>query len=469
MFSTVLVANRGEIALRVARACRELGIRTVAVYSTADRDSAVVRFADQAVHIGPPPSKNSYLSVPAIIEAARQTGAQAIHPGYGFLSEDPDFAEICEAHGIVFIGPPAPVMQQLGDKAVARSVMARAGLPVLPGSTGALTSAAEAKELAREVGYPVILKAVAGGGGRGMAVVRDADDLRLAYRETQAHARAVFGDDRLYLERFVEDARHVEVQVLCDTHGSVIHLGERDCSVQRRHQKLIEESPAPGLPDELREAIRAAAVRGAAAVGFVGAGTFEFVLTPDHEFYLMEINCRLQVEHTVTELVTGVDIVREQITIAAGLPLSVRQEEVGIRGVAIECRVNAEDPDRDFAPAPGLLAEFVPPGGPFVRVDTHAFPGWRVGPDYDSLLAKTSVWAPDRDQAIARMDRALGEFQIAGAGVRTTLGFLRETLAHPLFRAARHTTGLVGSRLEEARRLVEAARAATEERAAVST
>ncbi|WP_329561498.1 acetyl-CoA carboxylase biotin carboxylase subunit [Kitasatospora sp. NBC_01266] len=468
MFSTVLVANRGEIALRVARACRELGIRTVAVYSTADRDSAVVRFADQAVHIGPPPSKNSYLSVPAIIEAARQTGAQAIHPGYGFLSEDPDFAEICEAHGIVFIGPPAPVMQQLGDKAVARSVMARAGLPVLPGSTGALTSAAEAKELAREVGYPVILKAVAGGGGRGMAVVRDADDLRLAYRETQAHARAVFGDDRLYLERFVEDARHVEVQVLCDTHGSVIHLGERDCSVQRRHQKLIEESPAPGLPDELREAIRAAAVRGAAAVGFVGAGTFEFVLTPDHEFYLMEINCRLQVEHTVTELVTGVDIVREQITIAAGLPLSVRQEEVGIRGVAIECRVNAEDPDRDFAPAPGLLAEFVPPGGPFVRVDTHAFPGWRVGPDYDSLLAKTSVWAPDRDQAIARMDRALGEFQIAGAGVRTTLGFLRETLAHPLFRAARHTTGLVGSRLEEARRLVEAARAATEERAAVS-
>ncbi|MDH6117696.1 acetyl-CoA carboxylase biotin carboxylase subunit [Kitasatospora sp. GAS204A] len=448
MFSTVLVANRGEIALRVARACRELGIRTVAVYSTADRDSAVVRFADQAVHIGPPPSRGSYLSVPAIIEAALQTGAQAIHPGYGFLSEDPDFAEICEMHGIVFIGPPAPVMQQLGDKAVARTVMAGAGLPVLPGSIGALTSAAEAKELAREVGYPVILKAVAGGGGRGMAVVRGADQLRLAYRETQAHARAVFGDDRLYLERFVEDARHVEVQVLCDTHGSVIHLGERDCSVQRRHQKLIEESPAPGLSPAVRDALRAAAVRGAAAVGFVGAGTFEFVLTPEHEFYLMEINCRLQVEHTVTELVTGVDIVREQITIAAGLPLSVRQEDVTVRGVAIECRVNAEDPERDFAPAPGLLAEFVPPGGPFVRVDTHAFPGWRVGPDYDSLLAKTSVWAPDRDQAIARMDRALGEFQVAGSGVRTTLGFLREMLAHPLFRTARHTTGLVGSRHE---------------------
>lgn len=268
---TVLIANRGEIALRVARACRELGIRTVAVYSTVDRDSAVVRFADQAVQIGPPPAKASYLSIPAIIEAALQTGAQAIHPGYGFLSEDPDFAEVCEANDIVFIGPPAHVMQQLGDKAVARALMAKAGLPVLPGSTDALTSAAEAKELAQQVGYPVILKAVAGGGGRGMAVVEDADGLRHAYRETQAHARAVFGDDRLYLERFVQDARHVEVQVLCDRHGSVIHLGERDCSVQRRHQKLIEESPAPEMPTELREAMWAAAVRGAAAVGFVGA------------------------------------------------------------------------------------------------------------------------------------------------------------------------------------------------------
>ncbi|GAB2714192.1 acetyl-CoA carboxylase biotin carboxylase subunit [Kitasatospora kifunensis] len=449
MFSTVLIANRGEIALRVARACRELGIRTVAVYSTVDRDSAVVRFADQAVQIGPPPAKASYLSIPAIIEAALQTGAQAIHPGYGFLSEDPDFAEVCEANDIVFIGPPAHVMQQLGDKAVARALMAKAGLPVLPGSTDALTSAAEAKELAQQVGYPVILKAVAGGGGRGMAVVEDADGLRHAYRETQAHARAVFGDDRLYLERFVQDARHVEVQVLCDRHGSVIHLGERDCSVQRRHQKLIEESPAPEMPTELREAMWAAAVRGAAAVGFVGAGTFEFVLTPDHEFYLMEINCRLQVEHPVTELVTGVDIVREQITVAAGLPLSVRQDEVRTNGVALECRVNAEDPARDFAPAPGLLTEFVPPGGPFVRIDTHAYPGWRVGPDYDSLLAKAAVWAPDRAQAIARMDRVLEEFRVSGPGVRTTIGFLRSTLAHPLFQTAQHTTGLVASMSEE--------------------
>jgi acetyl-CoA carboxylase biotin carboxylase subunit len=293
-----------------------------------------------------------------------------------------------------------------------------------------------------------------------MAVVEDADGLRPAYRETQAHARAVFGDDRLYLERFVQDARHVEVQVLCDRHGSVIHLGERDCSVQRRHQKLIEESPAPDLPTELREAMWAAAVRGAAAVGFVGAGTFEFVLTPTHEFYLMEINCRLQVEHPVTELVTGVDIVREQITIAAGLPLSVRQDEVRTNGVALECRVNAEDPARDFAPAPGLLTEFVPPGGPFVRIDTHAYPGWRVGPDYDSLLAKAAVWAPDRAQAIARMDRVLEEFRVAGPGVRTTIGFLRGTLAHPLFQTAQHTTGLVASMSEEEEEDGQAAQAA---------
>ena len=450
IFSTVLVANRGEIALRVARACRELGIRTVAVYSTADRDSAVVRFADESVHIGPPPSKGSYLNVPAIIEAAVQTGAQAVHPGYGFLSEDPDFAEVCEANGLVFIGPPAQVMQQLGDKAAARTLMAGAGLPVLPGSTGALVSAAEAKDLAQQVGYPVILKAVAGGGGRGMAVVRDPDDLRLAYNETRAHARAVFGDDRLYLERYVEDARHIEVQVLCDTQGSAVHLGERDCSVQRRHQKLIEEAPASRLPQDLREAMWSAAVRGALAVGYVGAGTFEFVVTPDHEFYLMEINCRLQVEHPVTELVTGIDIVQEQIAIAAGRPLSFRQQDVVTRGVAVECRVNAEDPDRGFAPAPGLLTDFTPPGGPFVRVDTHAYAGWLVGPDYDSLLAKTAVWAPDRPRALARMDRALSEFRVDGPGVRTTLGFLRRTLAHPLFQTARHTTGLVDRMATEA-------------------
>lgn len=443
VFSTVLVANRGEIALRVLRACRELGMRTVAVYSTADRDSAVVRLADEAVHIGPPQSKASYLSVPAVIEAAHRTGAQAIHPGYGFLSEDPDFAEVCEDSGITFIGPPASVMQRLGDKAAARALMAEAGLPVLPGSTGAVATPAEAKDIAGRIGYPLILKAVAGGGGRGMAVVREPDALVPAFNETRAHARAVFGDERLYMERFVEHARHVEVQVLADRHGKVVHLGERDCSVQRRHQKMVEEAPAPNLPQERRTAMCAAAVRGAAAVGYVGAGTFEFVLTPDHEFYLMEINCRLQVEHPVTEMVTGIDIVREQILIAAGQPLTFGQSDVVRRGVAIECRVNAEDPDRGFAPTPGSLTEFVPPGGPFVRVDTHAFPGWRVGPDYDSLLAKTVAWAPDREQALARMDRALGEFRVGGGGVRTTLGFLRRVLARPEFRSATHTTGLI--------------------------
>ncbi|WP_405020609.1 acetyl-CoA carboxylase biotin carboxylase subunit [Kitasatospora sp. NBC_00070] len=451
MFSTVLIANRGEIALRVARTCRELGIRTVAVHSTADRDSAVVRFADQAVQIGPAPSRNSYLHIPSIIEAALQTGAEAIHPGYGFLSEDPDFAEICEANGITFVGPPPELMQQLGDKAVARTLMARAGLPVLPGSEGALSGPAEAAETAQRVGYPVILKAVAGGGGRGMAVVRDAADLLRAYGETRAHARAVFGDERLYLERYVDDARHVEVQVICDRYGSAIHLGERDCSVQRRHQKLIEESPGPHLPPELREAICAAAVQGALAVDYVGAATFEFVLAPSREFYLMEINCRLQVEHPVTEMVTGIDIVREQLGVAAGLPLAIRQQDVRPRGVAVECRVNAEDPDRGFAPTPGLLTEFVPPGGQFVRVDTHAYPGWYVGPDYDSLLAKAVVWAPDREQALARMDRALGEFRIDGTGLRTTTGFLRRVLARPEFRAGTHTTGLVDTMSEEAR------------------
>ena len=445
MFSTILVANRGEIALRIARACRELGIRTVAVYSTADRDSAVVRFADEAVHIGPPPAKAGYLNMPAVVEAARLTGADAIHPGYGFLSEDPDFAEVCESNGITFIGPSAAVMQRLGDKAACRELMAAAGLPVLPGSAGALMSAADAERVARSTGYPVILKAVAGGGGRGMAVVRDPDGLGAAYRETRAHAFAVFGDDRLYLERFVEDARHVEVQVLCDRHGGAVHLGERDCSVQRRHQKLVEESPAPGLPERLREEMCASAVRGALAAGYTGAGTFEFVLAPDGRYFLMEVNCRLQVEHPVTEMVTGVDIVREQILVAAGRPLSFGQPDVVPRGVAMECRLNAEDPEHGFAPTPGVLNEFVPPGGPFVRIDTHAFAGWRIGPDYDSLLAKAVVWAPDRDQACVRMDRVLREFRVSGDGVRTTAAFLRSVLERPEFRAARHTTGLVGA------------------------
>lgn len=449
LFDAVLVANRGEIALRVIRTCRELGIRTVAVYSTADRHSAAVRAADAAVQIGPAQAKRSYLFAPAIIEAALATGATAIHPGYGFLSEDPDFAEICAANGITFIGPPAGVMAALGDKATARGMMADAGLPVLPGSRQTVDAAADVLEVAENIGYPLIIKASAGGGGRGMAVVRDERDLMSTYRATRSAAQAVFGDGRVYLERFCERASHVEVQIVADTHGSVIHLGERDCSVQRRHQKLVEESPAPGLPRELAAEMAAAAVRGARAVGYVGAGTVEF-LVHDGGFTFMEINCRIQVEHPVTEVVTGIDLVREQIRVAAGLPLSVKQEDVRLTGAAIECRINAEDPARAFAPAPGVLEEFEPPGGPFVRVDTHAYTGWRVPSDYDSLLAKVIAWAPDREQALRRMDRALHETRVSGHGVRTTTGVLRDVLAHPVFRAGEHTTTFLDDLSSEA-------------------
>ncbi|SFQ64805.1 acetyl-CoA carboxylase, biotin carboxylase subunit [Amycolatopsis arida] len=448
MFDTVLVANRGEIALRVLRTCQEMGIRTVAVYSTADADSAVVRAADVAVQIGPPQPRGSYNSASAIVEAARQTGAQAVHPGYGFLSEDPDFAEICTANGLVFVGPPPDVIARLGDKAVARKLMSDAGLPLLPGSRRVVNELGEALALADEIGFPVIIKAVAGGGGRGMTVVRDRRELPGAYRRTRSTAQALFGNSRVYIERFCEQVRHVEVQVLADSHGNVLHLGERDCSVQRRNQKLVEETPAPGLDPRLRAAVADAAVRGARAVGYVGAGTFEF-LVADGEFYFMEINCRIQVEHPVTEMVTGVDLVREQLRVAAGEPLDLTQDEIQPRGVALECRVNAEDPLRDFAPTPGLLDEFQPPAGPFVRVDTHAFPGYRVQPHYDSLLAKVITWAPDRPQAIARMQRALRELTVSGAGVCNTADVLGEVLAHPDFRAGTHTTALLGAMLAD--------------------
>jgi len=442
VFDKLLIANRGEIALRIARACRELGVRTVAVYSTSDRDSAVVRFADEAVHIGPPPAKKSYLNAAAVLEAALRTGAQAIHPGYGFLSEDPDFAEACEANGITLVGPPAKVMATLGNKASARSMMAGAGLPLLPGSVDPL-DADEALRLAERIGFPAIVKAVAGGGGRGMAVVWHQGELAEKVRRTQATAQALFDDRRVYVERYLTRARHVEIQVLCDQHGQAVHLGERDCSVQRRHQKLIEETPAAALSKDLVRRMGEAAVRGATAAGYVGAGTFEFLVDPDGRFYFMEVNCRIQVEHPVTEMVTGVDLVQEQVRIAAGEPLRLRQNDIRPRGVSIECRINAEDPDRGFIPTPGVIDEFVPSGGPFVRVDTHAFPGCAVPPEYDSLLAKLVVWAPDREQAINRMQRALGEFRIAGAHVRTTIGFLRRVLDTPAFRTATHSTSLV--------------------------
>ena len=442
MFGSVLIANRGEIALRVARTCRELGIRVIAVCSTADRDSAVTRLADETVQVGPPPARGSYLNMAGILEAALRTNAEAIHPGYGFLSEDADFADACERYGLTFVGPPPDVLERIGDKAATRTLMAAAGLPILPGSDGTVASAADAGKVAGEIGYPVMLKAAAGGGGRGMAVVRHPGELVATYAETRAHAQAVFGDDRIYVERYVERPRHVEVQVLCDRHGGVIHLGERDCSVQRRHQKLVEETPAPRLPTGLAGCLREAAVHGARASGLVGAATVEF-LVEDATFTFTEINGRIQVEHPVTEMVTGLDIVRQQLSLAAGLPLQLRQADVGLSGVAVECRVNTEDPDRAFAPTPGTLEEFVVPGGPFVRVDTHAFVGWTVTPHYDPLLAKVVVWGSGRDEALDRMDRALAEFHIRGPHICTNIPFLRKVLAHPQFRGAQHTTGLV--------------------------
>ncbi|ROS44253.1 acetyl-CoA carboxylase biotin carboxylase subunit [Amycolatopsis thermoflava] len=441
MIGTVLVANRGEIAVRVVRTCQELGIRSVVAHSSADRESAAAKLADDAIQIGPGPAKESYLNIPAVIEAARAKGADAIHPGYGFLSENPDFAEVCEAEGITFIGPPAGVMERLGDKSTARAMMAEAGLPLLPGSREPLAGVAEAAALADEIGYPVIIKAVAGGGGRGMAVVRSAGEFAEAWARTRASAQAVFGDGRLYVERYLDSARHVEIQVLADTHGGVVHLGARDCSLQRRHQKLVEESPAPRLSPDVVAAMGEAAVQGARAAGYVGAGTFEFLVDTDGRFYFMEVNCRLQVEHPVTELVTGLDLVAEQIRVAAGEPLGYTAVEQ--RGVAIECRINAEDPARDFAPAAGRLAECELPAGPFTRVDTHAYRGYRIPPLYDSLLAKLIVWAPDRDAAIARMRRALAEVRLSGPGIATTTEFLAEVLDHERFRNATHDTRFI--------------------------
>jgi acetyl-CoA carboxylase biotin carboxylase subunit len=443
LFNRLLIANRGEIAVRVARACRELGIGVVAVYSTADRDSAVVRMADEAVHIGPPPAQDSYLNVPNIIEAALQTGAQAIHPGYGFLSEDPDFAEICAKEGLVFVGPRPEVMARLGDKTRARALMAAAGLPLLPGTVDPVATAHEGQRIAADIGYPVIIKAAAGGGGRGVTVVRDPADFAAAFHATRQTARAVFGDPAVYLERFLTSARHVEVQVLADEHGNAVHLGERDCSVQRRHQKLLEEAPSSRLDERQRAALGELAVRGALAVGYTGAGTLEFLLDTDGRCYLMEMNARIQVEHPVTEMVTGIDLVQEQIRIAAGQRLRVAQHQISVTGAAVECRINAEDPDRDFAPTPGRLVEFELPAGPWTRVDSGYRQGATVPPNYDSLLAKLIVWAPTRTAALARMRRALAELRVSGPGIATTAAFHQAVLGDPSFRAGTHDLNLV--------------------------
>ncbi len=432
MFKKVLIANRGEIALRVIRACRELGIQTVAVYSEADRESLHVRFADDDVCIGPPASRDSYLRIPRLIAAAEITGADAIHPGYGFLAENAEFAETCAASGITFIGPTPEQIRVMGDKASARRAMAEVGVPIVPGTPGPVEDVDEALGFAREIGFPVIIKAAAGGGGKGMRVARDPDDFARSFQLARSEALSAFGNGDVYVEKFLERPRHVEFQVLGDSKGKVIHLGERDCSVQRRHQKLIEEAPCPVMTPELRERMGEAAVRGAQAINYVGAGTVEMLLDTDGSFYFMEMNTRIQVEHPVTEMLTGVDLVKEQIRAAAGEPLTVSELPI-FRGHVIECRVNAEDPARNFQPSPGQIHTFHPPGGPGVRVDTHVYAGYKVPPYYDSLLAKLIVQGRDRAEAIRRMQIALESFVVEG--VTTTIPFLARVMQHPNFLA----------------------------------
>jgi acetyl-CoA carboxylase biotin carboxylase subunit len=430
LFRKVLIANRGEIALRVIRACRELGLRTVAVYSEADRESLHVRFADEDVCIGPPSARESYLNIPRIIAAAEITGADAIHPGYGFLAENAEFSEICEASEITFIGPTPQQIRQMGDKATARRTMREVGVPIVPG-TDAIADPDEALAAAREIGFPVLIKAAAGGGGKGMRVAKDEDEFLTAFGMARSEAGAAFGDDSVYVEKYLARPRHIEFQILGDTHGRIVHLGERDCSIQRRHQKLLEEAPSPALSPELRAAMGEAAVRGAKAIDYVGAGTIEMLLNEDNSFYFMEMNTRIQVEHPVTEMCTGFDLVKEQIRAAAGLPLSLPDVEIQLRGHAIECRINAEDPARNFAPSPGTITTFHLPGGPGVRVDTHAYAGYKVPQYYDSLLGKLIVHASTRDEAIARMKRALMETVIEG--VHTTIPFLLQVMDNPEF------------------------------------
>ncbi|MGE5689216.1 MAG: acetyl/propionyl/methylcrotonyl-CoA carboxylase subunit alpha [Pseudomonadota bacterium] len=437
MFDRVLVANRGEIAVRVIRACHELGIEAVAVYSTADEGSSHVRLADRAVRIGPAPAGKSYLSIPAVVAAAETTGCEAVHPGYGFLAENADFARACADNDLVFVGPPPEVMERMGDKAQAKRELGAADVPLVPGTDGG-ASLADVRRAAEELGYPVLLKAAAGGGGKGMRLVHTPHELAAAYSTAGAEAQGAFGDGSLYLEKAIVPARHVEIQVLCDTYGRVLTLGERECSIQRRHQKLIEESPSPALDPETREAMEAAAERACRAIGYVNAGTFEFLLGRDRSFYFIELNARLQVEHPVTEFVTGLDVVREQLRIAAGEPLAL-EGRAPRHGHAIEIRINAEDPSRGFAPAPGRITTLRLPGGPGVRVDTHVEAGVDVPPHYDSLLAKLVVLDADRPAAIARALRALRELEVGG--VPTTRDAALEIVASPAFRSGDYHTG----------------------------
>ena len=447
MFKKILIANRGEIALRIIRACKEMGIKTVAVYSEADRDSLHVRFADEIVCIGPGRPSESYLNVPRIISAAEVTGAEGIHPGYGFLAENADFAEACDESGLKFIGPKPDVIACMGDKAKARAAMLKAHVPAVSGSMGAVSGAEEALAVTAEIGYPVMIKASGGGGGKGMRIAYNDEELKKNFEAAGSEAEASFGNRDLYIEKFVSKPRHIEVQIMCDSQGNGIYLGERDCSVQRKHQKLIEETPSPAVTPDLRRRLGEAAVRGALAVGYDSAGTVEFLMDEEGSFCFIEMNTRVQVEHPVTEMVTGTDIIKEQIRVGAGLPLSMRQEDVRMDGHAIECRINAEDVDRDFAPCPGKLDAVNIPGGPGIRVDTHIYAQYVIPPFYDSLLAKLVAHAPTRDECIARVLRALDEFVVEG--VKTTVPFHRMALDSALFRSGVFDTSFVEKLAEE--------------------
>ncbi|QRR02526.1 acetyl-CoA carboxylase biotin carboxylase subunit [Dyadobacter sandarakinus] len=436
MFKKILIANRGEIALRVIRTCREMGIKTVAVYSTADRDSLHVRFADEAVCIGPPPSRQSYLSIQNIISAAEVTGADAIHPGYGFLSENAEFSQICADYGIKFIGATAAQINSMGDKATAKATMIQAGVPVVPGSEGLLESIEQGKKLAEGIGYPVIVKATAGGGGRGMRIINKPDEFEKAWNDARTESAAAFGNDGLYLEKFVEEPRHIEIQIIGDQYGKVCHLSERDCSIQRRHQKLVEETPSPIITPELREQMGAAAIKGAQAIGYEGAGTIEFLVDKNGDFYFMEMNTRIQVEHPITEEVTDFDLIKEQIKVAAGEPISGVNYTPKL--YAMECRINAEDPGASFRPAPGKITNLHFPGGHGIRIDSHVYSGYTIPPNYDSMIAKLIVSGQSREEVITRMKRALQEFVIEG--IKTTIPFHIKLMDDPGFKSGNFTT-----------------------------
>jgi acetyl-CoA carboxylase biotin carboxylase subunit len=444
-FSKILIANRGEIALRILHSCKELGISTVAVHSSIDRQALHVQLADESVCIGPPPSGKSYLNIPNIISAALTRNATAIHPGYGFLAENARFAEICADHKIIFIGPSPEAIRAMGDKSTAKKTMQQAGVPTVPGSPGLIDSEEEALKIASKIGYPVIIKATAGGGGRGMRLVRQESEFGRLFRAAQGEAEAAFGNAGVYLEKFIERPRHIEFQILADNYGNVVHLGERDCSIQRRHQKLLEEAPSPFLTPNLRKKMGEAAIKAAKSIKYQGAGTVEFLVDGAGNFYFMEMNTRIQVEHPVTEMITSLDLINEQIRVAQGEKLSFNQSQVQLNGHAIECRINAEDPTQNFRPHPGKISGYLPPGGPGVRIDSHVYTDYEIPPYYDSLIGKLIVWAPNRDMAIKRMRRALQECAITG--IPTTIGFHQRILETPAFLAGDVYTNFIEEHL----------------------